>query len=93
MRARDRILTPTGALRAGPAIWLSLLGIALAFGFTIAYVGRVAAAQRAEGERSRAAVCALVNSNVAAYSETPPATAAGRNIAASWVELKAQLGC
>ncbi len=93
MKARERLLTPTGALRAWPAIWLSLLGIALAFGFTIAYVGRVAAAQRAEGERSRAAVCSLVNANVAAYGETPPATAAGQNIAESWVTLKGQLGC
>ncbi len=104
MKATERLLTPTGAIRAWPTVALSLLGIALAFGFTIGYVNRVddrreasdraaAQAQREAGEQMRAAVCALVNSNVAAYGETPPSTAAGQNVAASWRTLKVQFGC
>jgi hypothetical protein len=104
MRARERILTPTGAIRAWPAVLLSLVGVGLALVFTIGYVNRVdnrreasaraaAEAQRQASEQSRAIVCALVTANVRVYEETPPQTAAGRNLAGAWVELKLQLGC
>lgn len=104
VRARDRILTPTGALRVGPSLLLSLLGIALALGFTIAYVAKVdqrrVASDRAQtveqqraAERTKAAVCSMILANVRVYDETPPSTAAGRNLAESWDQLKAQLGC
>jgi hypothetical protein len=104
VKARERILTPTGALRAGPALLTSVLGIALALGLTIAYVDRVddrreasarvaAEDQRRASEQSRAIVCALINANVRVYEETPPQTAAGRNLAGAWIELKLQLGC
>ena len=54
MRAREWILTPTGALRAAPALLTSVLGIALALGLTIAYVARVDRAAEARNvERSR----------------------------------------
>lgn len=104
MRTRDRILTPTGALRLGPSLLLSVLGIALALGFTIAYVARVdqrrvrsaqvaQQAQREQGEQTRAVVCRLIVAQVDAYAEQPPQTAAGRNIAETWAVLKLQLGC
>ncbi len=97
-------MTPTGALRAGPALLLSLLGIALALGFTIAYVGQVdhrraqsarqaQEAQRRAGEQVKAAVCAMVLANVRVYQETPPQTAAGRNLADSWELLSVQFDC
>jgi hypothetical protein len=104
VRARERILTQTGALRAGPALLTSVLGIAVALLLTIGYVNRVdnrreasaraaVEAQRRASEQSRAIVCALVTANVRVYEETPPSSAAGRNLAEAWVQLKAQLGC
>lgn len=104
MRARDRILTPTGALRVGPSLLLSVLGIALALGLTIAYVQQVDArrvesdraqrvAQQQAAEQTKAAVCAMILANVRVYDETPPSTAAGRNLAESWDLLAAQFGC
>ena len=98
------ILTPTGALRAGPALLTSLLGVALALGFTIAYVGRVderraasdrasRAAQQRAAEQTKAAVCSMILANVRVYDETPPTTPAGKNLAESWNLLSVQFGC
>lgn len=104
VRARGWFLTPTGALRAGPQVLLSLVGIALALGLTIAYVHRVderraasdraaRVAQQRAAEQTKAVVCSMILANVQVYDETPPQTAAGRNLAESWNQLKAQLGC
>lgn len=104
MKARDRIFTPTGALRAGTSLLLSVLGIALALGLTIAYVQRVderraasdraaRVAQQRAAEQTKAAVCAMILANVRVYDETPPTTPAGRNLAESWNLLSAQFGC
>jgi hypothetical protein len=104
VRTRDRILTSTGALRVGPSLLLSLLGVALALGLTIAYVQQVDArrarsaqqakdADRRAADENRAVVCALINANVAAYEETPPASPAGQNLAAAWQTLKFRYGC
>jgi type II secretory pathway pseudopilin PulG len=104
VKARDRIFTPTGALRAGPSLLLSVLGIALALGLTIAYVQQVderreqsarqaQEAQRRAGEQVRAAICSMILANVRVYDETPPQTLAGRNLADSWDALSVQFGC
>jgi uncharacterized protein HemX len=104
VKASERIVTPTGALRVGPSLLLSLLGVALALGFTIAYVHQVdqrrarsaqqaLEADRRAAEQNRAVACALINAQVAAYEETPPATMAGQNIADSWRTLKVTYGC
>lgn len=104
MRARDWIFTPTGALRAGPSLLLSVLGIALALGLTIGYVQRVderraasdragRAAQQRAAEQTKAIVCSMILANVRVYDETPPTTPAGRNLADSWRALSVQFGC
>jgi type II secretory pathway pseudopilin PulG len=104
LNAHDRIFTPTGALRAGSSLLLSLLGIALALGLTIAYVQRVddrreqsarqaQEAQRRAGEQVKAAVCSMILANVRVYDETPPQTLAGKNLADSWDLLSRQFGC
>lgn len=104
MRARDRILTPTGALRVGPSLLLSVAGVALAFFFTIAYVHQVderraqsaaaaKVAQQHQAEQTKAAVCAMILANVRVYEETPPTSPAGKNLAESWAQLSTQFGC
>lgn len=50
-------------------------------------------AQRRAAEQTKAGVCALVDANVQVYQETPPQTAAGKNLAAAWETLKVQFGC
>ncbi len=104
MKATERILTPTGAFRAVPTLIISLIGVFLALGLTVAYVGRVDArreasarsateAQRRAGEQVKAAVCSMILANVRVYDETPPSTPAGRNLAESWDLLSVQFGC
>lgn len=52
-----------------------------------------AEAQRRAGEQVKAAVCSMILANVRVYVETPPQTAAGRNLADSWALLSKQFGC
>ena len=51
------------------------------------------AAQRKAGEQVKAVVCAMILANVRVYDETPPPSAAGRNLADSWDLLSKQFGC
>lgn len=101
---RERFLTPTGAIRAWPTVLISLVGVGLALGFTIAYVNRVderraasdraaRVAQQRAAEQTKMAVCAMILANVRVYDETPPTSPAGKNLAESWDLLATQFGC
>ena len=51
------------------------------------------AAQQRAAEQTKAAVCSMITANVQVYVETPPQTAAGKNLAESYARLSAQFGC
>lgn len=54
MRALERVLTPTGAIRAWATVLMLVLGFGLALGLTIGYVTKVDKAAEARNvERSR----------------------------------------
>jgi hypothetical protein len=54
VRPLQRVVTPTGALRAWPTILILILGFGLALGFTIAYVRKVDQdAERRNQQRAR----------------------------------------
>lgn len=60
MRARERILTPTGAMRAWATVVMLILGFGLALGLTIGYVKKVdKEAERRNVERSRD-ICGII---------------------------------
>lgn len=93
MRALDRILTPTGAMRAWATILLLIVGFGLALGLTIAYVGKVdRAAEHRNQERSRE-ICGLITVLDDAYAETPPTTPVGRHLADEIHRYRMRLGC
>lgn len=83
------VFTPTGALRAGPALLVTVAGFALALGLTIGYVAHV----RAQDDHRW---CALLATLVAPQPTTPPATpqeARGRQITEAMKQLYREFGC
>lgn len=94
MKPRERILTPTGALRAAPALLTSVLGIALALGLTIAYVARVDRAAEARNVQRSRDICGIIVLIDDRNQELPPAT--DPDTAAFRAELhryRLKLGC
>lgn len=82
-------MTATGALRAGPALLVTVLGFALALGLTIGYVAHA----RSQDDRRW---CALLGTLVQPQPTTPPVTpqeARGRQITAAMEQLYREFGC
>jgi histone deacetylase complex regulatory component SIN3 len=88
-RVALHVLTPTGALRAAPALLLTVVAFGLALALTIGYV----AAARARDDRRW---CALLDTISQPQPSTPPQTpqeARGRRVTEQIRQLRTQFGC
>jgi hypothetical protein len=89
VRALARVVTPTGALRAGPALLVTIAGFAVALALTIGYVAHT----RQQDDRRW---CQLLSTLIAPQPAGPPATAQearGRQITEQLDRLYHDLGC
>lgn len=94
MKTGARILTPTGAIRAGWSVAMLILGFGLALGLTIAYVSKVDHdAERRNVDRSRE-ICGLIRL-IDDRNQTLPAAADPDTVAfrAELHRYRLALGC
>ena len=57
---KGRFLTPTGAFRAWATVLVSLVGVAIALGLTVAYVQRVGREAEARNVQRAREICGLI---------------------------------
>ncbi|MFL6145587.1 MAG: hypothetical protein ACJ72N_27465 [Labedaea sp.] len=76
------MLTPTGAARFGVTLLLTLAAVLIALGFTVVYVAQ-----------QQKHMCGLIVVMDDSYREQPPATDAGRHLAAEVSKYRDKIGC
>lgn len=74
-------------------VLLSITTSAASLIISINTIHRNQEAQRRQSQQGRAMTCQLIIAQDNAFSETTPATAAGRKAAQAWHSLREQLGC
>lgn len=74
-------------------VGLSLTTSGLSLAISISTIHRNQEAQRHQAEQGRALTCSLVIAQDNAFSESAPATAAGKKAADAWHRLREQLAC
>ena len=93
MTALQRVLTPTGAMRAWATLLAVIVGFGLALGLTIGYVKRVDREAEARNVQRTREICGLILVLDEAYQATPPTTPLGRNVATEIHAYRQRLGC
>jgi hypothetical protein len=93
MKAVQRLLTPTGAMRAWVTVTMLIVGFGLALGLTIGYVNKVDHAAEERNQQRARDICGLLVVLDDAYKQLPPTTQLGRNIADEIHRYRVKLGC
>jgi hypothetical protein len=67
--------------------------MAIAVGISVQATKRAVAQERMSREQQRGAACTVINRINEAYTEDPPVTKAGVNVAAAWRDLGRTFNC